>query len=272
MESRLWVAFEDTARGTIMRLREQQPPWKVVRSFRNESGEALVHLQNISGGILDRDHLSLRIDVQSGAEAQVTSTSATRIYRSRGPEHCATQRIEVSVENAGLLEYIPDPLIPFARSRFTQHTQIHLEAGATLFWWEINAPGREASGETFAFDLLSSSLEIYVDDLPISIERWSLEPRLRSVESLGRLGPFRYWTTFYICHPAAASLRLDACARELSRPSEVSWGVSALPDYGVVIRGVSRRGRDLLHGLVCFWKCAKASLLDRPALPPRKIW
>ena len=119
--SRLHLSFEAAESGaTILRVKQQQPPWRVVRGFRAPSGETLAHVHNLSGGILDSDALDLQIDLCSGAQAQVTSTGATRIYRSRSPESLASQRTRVKIAAGGYLEYLPDQLIPFAGSRFEQ--------------------------------------------------------------------------------------------------------------------------------------------------------
>ena len=55
----------------------------------------------------------------------------------------------VTVGEGGYFEYLPDQLIPFAGSRFEQATRIELASHAALIWWDIIAPGRDASGEVF---------------------------------------------------------------------------------------------------------------------------
>src|SRR5580704_8503939 len=118
--TRLWLRFEDRGGETIVRLEQQQPPWRVIRGFQTSSGEALTHLHNVSGGVLDTDDLRLRVDVDPLARAQITTTGATRVYRSRSDEAIARQQTEVTIGEGGLLEYLPDPVIPYARSRYRQ--------------------------------------------------------------------------------------------------------------------------------------------------------
>ena len=101
-------------------------------------------------------------------------------------------------ENA-LLEYLPDPLIPFAGCRYAQDTVVELEDGAGLFWWETVAPGREARGEVFSYDTLRLSFHLRAAGAPIAIERNDLNPSLRPLSSMARLGPYRYFSSFYIC-------------------------------------------------------------------------
>src|SRR5947209_5715925 len=151
MSAKLWLDF-----STTLRVERQEIPWRVVRGFPNAAGETLAHLNNISGGILDTDDLELRIVVQPGALAQITSTGATRIYRSRAPERQARTLVEVDIGDGGFLEYVPDALIPYGGSRYQQTTRIRLARGASLIWWEIVSPGREASGEVFQYEQLGS--------------------------------------------------------------------------------------------------------------------
>src|SRR5689334_8087442 len=112
MAARLWLEFSRSGSATRLHVRRQEVPWRVLRGFPNASGETLAHLNNVSGGVLDRDDLEIRIEVQQGARAQITSTGATRIYRSRSAVHCARSRADVEVGENAFLEYLPDALIP----------------------------------------------------------------------------------------------------------------------------------------------------------------
>ena len=274
----LHLSFEAVEAGaTILRVKRQQPPWRVIRGFRAPSGETLAHVHNLSGGILDRDSLDVQIDLGAGAQAQVTSTGATRIYRSRSPEGLASQRTRVNIAAGGYLDYLPDQLIPYAGSRFEQTAHVELESGASLIWWDRIAPGREASGEIFQFHSLASQFEIVACGQPVAIERWTLTPCLEPVDSVARLGPFRHFATCYVCRagepPAywkTFEAQLQIIADRLSG-SEILWGVTSLRAHGLVIRGVAINGRALASGLVEFWKAAKWSLCGRVATLPRKV-
>src|SRR3989442_799623 len=118
MPALLWLQFENRGGETVVRLRQQQPPWRVIRAFPGADGETLAHLHNVSGGVLDNDDLRLQVDVGAGARAQITTTGATRVYRSRSVDAVSRQHTGISVGHHGVLEYLPDPVIPFAQSRF----------------------------------------------------------------------------------------------------------------------------------------------------------
>ena len=269
----------DAANGkTLLTDSLQEPPLKVVRAFTMEDGAALVHLHNVSGGLLGGDHLELQVNLGSGAQAQITTTGATRIYRHREDFSPTTQCNEIAVGEGALLEYLPDAAIPFAGARYLQYTSIQLAAGAGLFWWEILAPGRGASGELFAYEQLEVRTCISALGRKIAAENLCLRPASREISSLARLGLYHYVAAFYICRVGveagawrASEERLRELTSSLTRRGEILWGVSALVAHGLVVRCLARNGLEILPGLQAIWRCAKLHLYDRDVILPRKV-
>jgi urease accessory protein len=269
--------YQPTLHETTLEIVAQTPPLRVVRAFHLPDGSALTHLHNISGGVLGGDALELRVSVEANAQAQLTTPGATRIYRHRPGLPDASQQTRVRVETGGLLEYLPDPLIPFAQARYRQSTHIHLAPDAGLFWWETIAPGREAHGERFAYDYLEMALEIDADGRPIALERYQLRPDDMQLSSLARLGTYLYHTTFYICRVGVAEAEwlaleaeLTSIARNYTEFGKSLWGVSTLSSGGVVVRGLNMTHRSLPAQLIHFWRVAKQKLYAREIIIPRK--
>jgi urease accessory protein len=229
--------------------------------------------------VLGGDKLETKVRVEPGAVAQLTTTSATRLYRS-GPAGLASGQLnDFGVEENALLEYLPDPLIPFAGARYRQQTRIELASGAGLFWWETVAPGREARGEIFLYDRLELSLSLTSGGKPIALEQALLEPATRLLTSAARLGRYRYFSTFYICRSGLQKAiwtwlenRLNELAGQLSVAGETLWGASSLARDGVVVRAVSRNGRAITTGLLEMWRLGKQELYGQAAILPRKIY
>jgi urease accessory protein len=217
------------------------------------------------------------MEIGPGARAQVTSTGATRLYRSRAGT-AAEFTAHASVGTGALLEYLPDPLIPFADSRFHQDTAIRLENDAGLFWWETVAPGREAHGEIFSYDALRLRFDLRAEGIPIALEHSHLDPGARPLASPARLGPYRYFSSFYVCRVGASEStwralekHLRELAGRLSSPV-IIWGLGRLPAHGLVVRALSQNGRDIPSGLISFWRVAKQVLYGQDAVIPRKIY
>lgn len=258
---------------------EQQLPLRVVRAFPQPGGGSLVHLHNLSGGILGGDRLDLQVEVGSGAVVQLTSTGATRIYRSPPDAAAARQTIRISIADGGLLEYLPDQLIPFGGSRYCQETQIVLGPNSGLFWWETIAPGREARDEVFVYDLLQLKTSISAEGKPLALENIKLEPTKRSLFSLARFGSYRHLSSLYICRTGIGperwlelEKRLAVLVEESSQPAKIVWGVSPLRADGLVVKALSVKGRDIASRLPTFWRAAKRFLYDKEAVLPRKIY
>jgi len=275
---RLTFSRDSVSDKTFLADSFQEAPLKVVRAFALEDGTALAHLHNVSGGLLGGDHLAMQVNLASGAKVQLTTTGATRIYRSREGFSATTQCNEVSIAEGALLEYLPDATIPFAGARYLQRTSINLAAGAGLFWWEILAPGREARGEFFEYEEFAMNISVSALGRRIAAENLCLRPRQENVLSLARLGPYRYAATFYICRVGLearewrdAEDRLQELTVSMTRRGEILWGVSSLVAHGLVVRCLARNGRELLPGLQAIWRSAKRHLYDREAIPPRKV-
>lgn len=273
----LQLHFEATPDGTILRRNLEQPPLRVIRPFALPDGACLLHLHNVSGGILGGDHLALEATLGENAAVQLTTTSATRVYKSRG--NLATQLTNIQLAENALLEYLPDQLIPFAGALYRQQTKIQLADGAGLFWWEVVSPGRESFGELFAYERLELSFAVEAGGLPIVLDRALLEPAKSQLNSPARLGRYPYFASFYICRVGLAKnswadleAELMELSEKLSQPGTVTWGASTLAAHGLVIRGLSQTHRALATGLPAFWQLAKLRLYQRTAVLPRKIY
>ena len=271
-------AFDASAARTLMHVKEQRQPLKVVRAFQIEGGGALAHIHNLSGGVLAGDKLSLDLEIGRHARAQVTSTGATRLYRSPPEAEAAQFSAHVDVGEHALLEYLPDSLIPFAGSRFRQNIVVNLAPHAALFWWETVAPGREARGEIFSYDALRLGFDLRAAGVPVAVEQSDLDPMAWPLQSVARLGAHRYFSSFYICLAGAdeniwrdLEKQLLELAGKLSSPV-IIWGLSRLPAHGLVVRALSHYGRDISAGLVSFWRIAKQVLYGQNAVIPRKIY
>ena len=257
----------------------QDPPWKVVRAFALAECGKLVHLHNVSGGVLAGDRLALEVQVEAGAAAQLTTTGATRLYRHRAGAADSLQSAAFAVGDGAMLEFLPDPVIPYAASRHTQRTEIRLGRGATLLWWEVLAPGRLAAGERFAFDVLRVQTSIHAAGRPIFLEDYALEPARQDLASPVRMLGYSHMASLCAVQEGRPSefwrsleQRLNEIAAASTSPGRALWGASALASGALLVRGLAASGRFVYEPLVEFWRAARLALTGRDCPLPRKIY
>src|SRR5882762_2483916 len=92
---RLSFAYDAATRSTGLSESLCEPPLKVVRAFAQADGAALIHLHNVSGGLLGDDRPCVSVRLLENARVQLTTTGATRIYRARQAAGPAIQTTEI---------------------------------------------------------------------------------------------------------------------------------------------------------------------------------
>ena len=126
----------------------------------NHGHAAWVYTSSYGGGLVDGDRVELDIEVGAGAAAFVSTQASTKVYRS---ELGAATELRAAVAAGGLLIVMPDPVVCFAASRYTQTQRFHVAAGANLIVVDWLSSGRAASGERWQFDEYVSRLRVDVD-------------------------------------------------------------------------------------------------------------
>ena len=262
-----------------VRATRQDPPWKFVRAFPHNGNELLVHLNNVSGGVLAGDRLALDVAVEAGAAAHITTTGAARLYRHRTGARDSEQRSIFTVGEGARLDYLPDALIPYAGSRHTQRTEIRLATGASAFWWEVLAPGRQAAGEIFAFERLCVESDVRVRGVPTLRESFVLEPGVRPLAVTARMREYSYLASLVVCQEGrppsfwrGVEDSLNDLAIERTRLGEAAWGASTLASDGVLVRGLCSSSRFVFPALTDFWRLARRIVIGEDAVLPRKVY
>jgi len=280
MDAALHLEFCRNSHRTECRLVQQLPPWKVVRGFERQDGESLVHLGNVSGGIFGGDRLRLRADLESGAHAMLTTSGATRVYRPRTSAPEAVLSSEFVLGRDALLEYLPDPLIPFAGARLLQRTSCTLECGASLLAWDVVAPGRSASGEIFRYQQMKLATEVRVCGRPVLQDRLLFEPDRFRPSAPAALGGYQYMVTFIALRAGASGTEVRLLEQELAAvtgemqttENAELWASTELPAHGVMVRGLLRSPLRIPNRLHSLWDTARRQICGRTAALPRKTY
>src|SRR5215510_3386240 len=148
-QARLELKFAAASESrTVLAHRRHNGPLVVQKPFYPE-GMAVCHaaLVHPPGGIASGDQLEVRVDVEPGAHAVITTPGAAKWYRSRGG--AAEQSCELNVARGAKLEWLPQPGIVFDGACAKQAHRVRLAGDARYIGWDILCLGRVARGERF---------------------------------------------------------------------------------------------------------------------------
>jgi urease accessory protein len=230
---------------------------------------ACVFMVSTSGGTLQGDRYAVEIGLAAGARAHVTTQSATKIQEMDA--NFATQTVDIALDEGAYLEYLPDPVIPYAHSRFAGHTRASVAPGATLLHAEIVLPGRKyyGDGELFAYDVYSSTFEaLRPDRRMLCAEKLLVEPARFGPGRTGVMGGFHVFATVMLLTPTGHAERILARVPATVGP-DLAAGASRLPDgAGLVYRVLGLESEPVRDRVRAFWTLVRREVVDRPVPAP----
>lgn len=231
---RLVCERDDTGRSV---LREQSfaAPVHIGKSF-TESGCCLLNVVCPTAGLLSGDCIEWDVTVRANARLILTSPSASRVHAMT--DGLAEFRQTFRVAAGAWLEVNPEIFIPQKDAHHRQTTRIDLEKGGGLLFLETLAPGRVASGETFAFRKLEWDTQVRRAGELILKERYDLGDKDNSLTALQSLWPISYYASLMAIHPGMDVKRVQSLAEKLTS-SQLAAGAGQLAAGGVVIKLLS---------------------------------
>ncbi|WP_165252602.1 urease accessory protein UreD [Paludisphaera soli] len=276
-DARLLLRFERRGGRSILAEMVRKAPLLVQKALYCDEGMPglpVVFIITNSGGILQGDRYAMDFAVGPGAIGHVTTQAATKIHE-MDANH-ATQVQEIRLDDGGYLEYLPEAVIPFARSRFLTRTRIRIAPTATLLYAETLMGGRKyyGDGERFRFDLFSSTVAA---ERPtgesLFVEKFLIEPGRSPVFRPGVMDDFDVFGNVILLTPRAIA---DAVApRAVSAWNKADgWaaGVGRLPnDAGLIYKVVARESSVVRARIRDFWSLVRPEVTGRP-VPPEFAW
>lgn len=269
----LILRYERRDRATVLAHSRCTTPWHLSPPIQlDDSGSVYQPLLNPSGGLVGGDRLSL--DAALGADTHVifSTPSANRVYRSLA--ETSEQRVNLSVGDRAILEWVPDLTIPFAGARYRQTIHVRLAPRATLLLWDALACGRIARGERWAFARLENDIRITTVDGRQLIERYDLT----GVGGARRAGLAQEWDYVASCYLVGDAVtsecwkRLEAALAAIvdERPGEVLGGVSEPAGPGLAVKLLARSAPALTGMLASLWAAARLCLWNSPPAELRR--
>ena len=184
-------------------------------------------------------------------------------YRASGP---AFQQLDLTVEAGATLEWLPQETIVFSAAQAELTTRIELQGDARLFYWDVVALGRPASGERFDLGHFQSHLDIRRDGQLLWHERQRIVGGDGLLDSPIGLDGQPVFATLLLTGDIDPEL-LEQCR---ALPHAVRGDLSQLPGL-LVARCLASEALLARAWLIDLWKLLRPAVLGREAIAPR-IW
>ena len=256
-----YARFGDSTRPVQ---RRHKGPLRVQKHLYAEGPQICQHIiVHPPGGIAGGDRLDISASVGPDAWAQITSPGAAKWYRAAGP---AYQQLALKVASGATLEWLPQETIVFSAAQAELSTCIELEGDARLFYWDVVALGRPASGECFDLGHFQAQLDIRRDGRLLWHERQRIVGGDGLLDSPIGLDGQPVFATLLVTGEIDSDL-LEKCR---SLPNEVRGDLTQLPGL-LVARCLASEALLARGWLIDVWRLLRPALLGREAVPPR-IW
>jgi urease accessory protein len=240
-------------------------PHHLTRTFRLDRAApqaATVYLQSLSGGLLQGDHVALRLAAGGGAIAHVTTQAATKVHSmDRG---FARQEVNIEALDESHLEYIADPTICFPRSRLFSQTELCVAAGASAIVAESYLWHDPHGGGEMVVDALAMETAIRRPDGHLmALDRSSLTSARGLSGNPALLGPHRaLGTLFAVGRGCGREGALSVVRGALEAIPGVYAGVSRLPaEAGLWARVLASDGASLRAAMESAWRRCHEQML-----------
>ena len=226
-----------------------QVPARIARELYYDPyrpGLPYVLFVNPTGGIVQGDRYTYDFHLKEDAEAFITDTMATKVYKM--DLNYAARRTDIYLENNCRLEYFPREVIAFANSRWYQLILFHVKESAKFLFSEVFCPGRIASGESWDFDIFASKLIIERDGKPLLMDSVVYRKKDKQISDIV-FGGNKFLLNAYWYSRNAAS------ARKLIEFKSMYGGVTEMPyQNGVIIKVLSSNLDELKRFQLQLWR------------------
>lgn len=225
---------------------------KIMRPhYIDNSGQVYYTILNQGGGYLGGDDYRMKIAVHKDASLLLTGQSATKVYRT--PDNYALQDMDVILEEGAVFEYIPDQLILYRESTYSQYMNVSMDSTASFLTAEIVTPGWAPDGSIFGYDEVRMRTAINVDGELAVIDNLLIRPQdpHLGAESMLFFDDMSHLATLLaVDHRIDDQVVNDVRDRvdkfvEEKTSSRISWAVTRTAGHGMALRALGTYTEDL---------------------------
>lgn len=224
-------------------------PAKILRELYYDPylpGLPYILFMNPTGGILQGDRYFYKIQLKEGAEAFITDTMATKVYKM--DLNYASKEVDVYLEKDSRLEFLPRETMVFGDARWHQRVTFHVTEGSKFLYSDIFCPGRLARGEFWDFEIYSSKFTIEKNKKLILNESTTFTRKDKDLLDV-IFGDYKFYLKAYWYSDKAANAK-----KEIDFGNTYGGATQMANDCGLVIKALSNDLNDLQRLQGEIWK------------------
>lgn len=274
----LRLGFETDASGrSILRDLDRRAPLIVQQElyFDEELPDMpCVYILSSGGPNVDGDRYRQIITLKEGAMAFVSTGAATKLARMQDNYSGLLQTIELGP--GSYLEYMPEPVIPCAHTRFISDTCMKVDPTATVFYSEIFMAGRKyyGDGELFDYDILSVCTHgERPDGEQLFREKFIIDPGRQPIRDIGVMHGFDIFANVLVMTPEANIGPLyEATEAFYNADERLAAGITHLPGKaGLLFKVLGMETGPVKRVVREFCSKVRQQVKGKP-LPPEFPW
>lgn len=269
---RLYGRFQHKHNKTVLMERYHDAPMKISKTHPLYPGDELyVCMMDASPGLMEGDHYEIMLELEENAGVYFTNQSSTKIHPCHG-EGSSSLNQHFRLRKNSLLEFIPEPVIPFKQSRFSNHMDVFMEEGSQFAYADIISPGRSHLGEQFLYDYYESRMNVYWLDRLIANERFYSAPFDGRYQELCNFGSFSHAGSLWLFSEQITETFVHAVRNLLQDTNhhQLLTGASILSKHGMVVRALGFTTWAISECFHSIWSLWRKDVLKRPLPVIRK--
>lgn len=256
---------------TILAERYHDSPMKITKTFHEPSTNGLMlYLMDVSPGLMEGDHYEAAISLEQHTHLMMTNQSSTKIHPAK--QLGAKTNFTFHIGEHAILEYMPEPTIPYRDSQLHAHNIFHLEEDSSLLYCDILSSGRVHHNEKFQYRQLSMTTEIFRSNKRVAYDHFLMRSHDHAYEASGALEHYTHQGAFWI-FAIGANYELLSQIREICSSyhnHDIITGASLAISDGIIVRMAGHNVWQLQDLCSRIWQCARLHLLQFPPCVIRK--
>ena len=203
--AKLELGFKKDQKRTILAHRKHSGPVRVQKMLWPEkTGVCHALIVHPPAGIAGGDHLSFEVQVDQAAHALVTTPGAGKWYRTN--QKPAYQHIHLSVQQQGMLEWLPQETMLFNGALAHSETHIQLAESASFIGWDMLVLGRQARQEQFSEGCYHNQFHLWQNGKLLVADTLRFEGHDRFLRSCLGMDGHAVMASFWAVPPKAARM------------------------------------------------------------------